>query len=144
MIRTISLAALVLAFAAPAAIAQKVSFGDNSSEYANDRECDDPRFTGEGMANGLESANVGKDADDCELMYRAGLIRLVRRQEETDVAECAKLDFGDDSSEWNNDGECDDPRFTGGAVDEILLMDDLMGDATDCRALCESGQIWRK
>ena len=25
----------------------------------------------------------------------------------------ADIDFGDDSSEWANDGECDDPRFEG-------------------------------
>jgi hypothetical protein len=138
------LAAALLALSAPAAMAQHVSFGDDSGEYANDRECDDPRFTGEGMARSLDSANTGKDASDCQLMFRAGLVRLVRTQSESNVSECAAIDFGDDSSQWSNDNECDDPRFTGGGVDEILQMEDLMGDATDCRSLCESGQIWRK
>ena len=29
------------------------------------------------------------------------------------VAVTAAIDFGDNSSEWANDGECDDPRFAG-------------------------------
>lgn len=135
---------LVLGVSAPMAMAQHVDFGDDSSEYANDYECDDPRFTGEGMASSLSSDNIGKDGSDCKTMYQAGLIRLVRTKEETNVSECATFEFGDDSSQWANDNECDDPRFTGGSVDEILLMEDLMRDASDCRSLCESGQIWRK
>jgi hypothetical protein len=72
------------------------------------------------------------------------MIRPVRTHEQSSIAECTKIDFGDDSSEWSNDNECDDPRFTGGSVDEILNMQDLLGDATDCRALCNSGAIWLK
>jgi hypothetical protein len=49
--------------------------------------------------------------------------------------------FGDDSSMWANDGECDDPRFVGQGMASVLLDEDRMHDATDCRALFESGRI---
>ncbi len=51
------------------------------------------------------------------------------------------IDFGDDSSEWANDGECDDPRFEGEGVASILLDQDLYRDATDCRDLYNRGRI---
>ena len=49
--------------------------------------------------------------------------------------------FGDDSSMWANDGECDDPRFVGNDMASVLLDDDEFHDATDCRELYESGSI---
>jgi len=51
------------------------------------------------------------------------------------------IDFGDDSSVWANDGECDDPRFQGPGTHSILLEEDRGADATDCRTLYEAGQI---
>ncbi len=51
------------------------------------------------------------------------------------------IDFGDDSSTWANDGECDDPRFAGQGVADTLLDEDLYGDATDCRTLYEQGLV---
>ena len=52
------------------------------------------------------------------------------------------VDFGDDSSEWANDGECDDPRFSGaGMTITPLLDDDIMHDATDCRTAFEAGTL---
>ncbi len=51
------------------------------------------------------------------------------------------IDFGDDSSEWANDGECDDPRFQGEGVASILIDADLYRDATDCRDLYDRGLI---
>lgn len=42
-------------------------------------------------------------------------------------------DLGDDSGEYARDGECDDPRFGG------TLESHLGRDATDCRALAQSG-----
>ena len=50
--------------------------------------------------------------------------------------------FGDDSSEWANDGVCDDPRFAGFGVDHMLLMQDRGRDADDCRHLCSVGWVW--
>jgi len=53
----------------------------------------------------------------------------------------ADIGFGDDSSEWARDGECDDPRFTGAGMARVLLDQDLGRDATDCRTLLEVGRI---
>ena len=60
------------------------------------------------------------------------------------------IDYGDDSSTWANDGECDDPRFEnapnsdGTGMAAVLLDQDEGKDATDCRTLVESGSIQPK
>ena len=53
----------------------------------------------------------------------------------------AQPDFGDDTSQWANDGECDDPRFEGEGAAETLLDADAYHDATDCRALFDRGLV---
>ena len=52
-------------------------------------------------------------------------------------------DFGDDSSEWANDGVCDDTRFVGNrGAGAWTANDDHVGrDATDCRNLLNAGRI---
>lgn len=164
-------AALALALAAglsAPALAQKtttpsneaaadIDFGDDSSEWANDGECDDPRFTGEGSADELVDEDIRKDATDCKTAFEDGKVTLV---EDTAASEDAAatddtttpdeveiaspidaIDFGDDTSEWANDGECDDPRFTGtGSADELLEAD-IRHDATDCKAAYEAGTV---
>jgi len=117
-----------------------VDFGDDSSQWANDSECDDPRFEGEGMAGVLLDDDMGRDASDCRALFEAGNISLVP-DNGTDGASSSGIDFGDDSSSWANDGECDDPRFKGEGVDTILVDEDLKRDATDCRTLFEAGKI---
>ncbi|WP_240231768.1 hypothetical protein [Devosia lacusdianchii] len=50
--------------------------------------------------------------------------------------------FGDDAGEYSNDGECDDPRFEGaGMTATALLSDDVLHDATDCKAAFDAGQL---
>ncbi|MCU0911755.1 MAG: hypothetical protein MUE98_10555 [Rhodobacteraceae bacterium] len=139
-------AMVLLAAAGSAAQAQsaKISFGDDSSEYARDGECDDPRFTGEGMARDLSDDNISRDATDCREMYQGGMIRPVRTKAETSTTECASIDYGDDSSQWARDNECDDPRFVGEGTHSIKNMEDLRADASDCRRLCEAGSVWLK
>jgi len=117
-----------------------VDFGDDSSQWANDGECDDPRFAGTGMAAELLPEDEGKDATDCRALYEDGSITL-KGEATTDAAD---VDFGDDSSEWANDGECDDPRFTGTGMAAELLPEDEGKDATDCRTLYEDGSITLK
>lgn len=124
--------------------ASGISFGSNSSEYANDNECDDPRFTGGGMATSLHVNNIGKDARDCQTLFSAQRIRLARTQDQWDTAQCRSIDYGNNSSTWARDNECDDPRFTGPGVDELLVFEDLKSDAADCRALCNAGEVWLK
>ncbi|MCB9992282.1 MAG: hypothetical protein H6873_01355 [Hyphomicrobiaceae bacterium] len=112
-----------------------IDFGDDSSQWSNDGECDDPRFTGEGSAEILLDDDKGHDATDCLSLYQAGKVALLG------VDADGNVDFGDDSSSWSKDGQCDDPRFEGVGMAETLLADDAMHDATDCRVLYNSGSI---
>ena len=53
-----------------------ISFGNNSSQWSYDGECDDPRFAGPGMADTLMEEDTGSDAADCRALYRDGSIYL--------------------------------------------------------------------
>ncbi|WJY18618.1 hypothetical protein QQS45_13585 [Alteriqipengyuania flavescens] len=150
-----ALAFSATAFAAPAAAQQAIDFGDDSSDWANDGECDDPRFEGDGMAEILLSEDVRSDAADCRALHAAGKITYIGMENSVPSANTARntvavtlrraddttVDFGDDSSEWANDGECDDPRFTGTGMAGVLLEEDARHDATDCRTLYAAGSI---
>lgn len=129
--------ALFSLMAAPAFAAPKVSFGDDNGSYANDGECDDPRFTGPGMtATDLLSDDVLHDASDCRAAYEEGKLTLLG------VADDGTVDYGDDAGEYSNDGECDDLRFTGpGMTGTSLLEEDIMHDATDCKTAYEAGKL---
>lgn len=61
--------------------------GNDSCQFANDRECDEPGF-------GTGACRAGTDVSDC--------YRIMTDQE-------------DDSCQWANDGECDEPFFGTGA-----------------------------
>jgi hypothetical protein len=117
-----------------------IDFGDDTSEWANDGECDDPRFGGTAMAEELEDIDIGKDASDCQAAFEAGNITLLA-DGDSDVTTLADIDFGDDSSEWANDQECDDPRFAGTGMASTLEDANISADATDCRAAFEAGTI---
>lgn len=71
-----SIAALSAALLVSACGGEAVAFGDDSSAWANDGECDDPRFEGRGMAATLVADDLGHDATDCRRLYEAGDIRL--------------------------------------------------------------------
>lgn len=51
------------------------------------------------------------------------------------------VEFGDDSGQWANDGECDDRRFVGSGMAAGLSWQYTGKDASDCRALFDSGAI---
>lgn len=51
------------------------------------------------------------------------------------------INWGDDSSQWSHDGECDDPRFEGPGAHHYNIEADRFHDATDCRTLYEQGQL---
>ncbi len=128
------------------AVTAGINFGDDTSEWNKDGECDDPRFEGTGSASEVVDADLMKDATDCKAAFDAGTITL---KSETDTATAtdaptADIDFGDDTSEWAKDGECDDPRFQGTASASELVDADLMKDATDCKAAFEAGTITLK
>ena len=50
-------------------------------------------------------------------------------------------DFGDNSSTWAFDGQCDDPRFAGRNMAAMPLDTDMFHDADDCRDLFEQDSI---
>ncbi|MEM6666260.1 MAG: serine protease [Pseudomonadota bacterium] len=133
--RLVFLTALVGCLWSFAAHGQEIDFGSDTSMWANDGECDDPRFSGPGMASVPVEADLYRDATDCREAYQAGRIRLDNGFSRTDI------DFGDDSGEWALDGECDDPRFEGSAMASFLVEADRFRDATDCRQAFEAGQI---
>lgn len=57
-------------------VSDGIDFGDDLSTWANDGECDDPRFAGEGAASTLLDDDMYHDATDCSTAYAAGTIRL--------------------------------------------------------------------
>src|SRR5689334_205018 len=67
-------AVLALCYTVPS-LAQP-NFGDNTSRWANDDECDDPRFEGEGSADTLLEEDNGHDANDCRKLFNAGRVAL--------------------------------------------------------------------
>lgn len=133
---------IALAASAAPAAAQSINFGDDSGEYTNDGECDDRRFFGPGIAVDIDSDHIGRDATDCRRGFQAGTISLWNRAEAEAATSCARIDFGDDSSDFANDLECDDPRFEGMGSASILLSEDRGRDASDCRQLCEMGVLF--
>ncbi|MBY5929595.1 hypothetical protein KUV86_10775 [Halomonas sp. DP8Y7-3] len=52
------------------------------------------------------------------------------------------IEWGDDGSQWSNDGECDDPRFLGPGAAAGNIDADRFHDASDCRSLYEQGQLY--
>ncbi|MCR2832935.1 hypothetical protein [Parerythrobacter lacustris] len=122
----------------PVAIEGRFDWGDNTSQWANDGECDDMRFLGRGLTSTALPEDIGRDEQDCRAAYDAGSVGLnplFRTPGST-----ADINYGDDSSSYANDGECDDLRFTGSyASTMIYLSDDVGHDATDCRAAVRSG-----
>ena len=51
------------------------------------------------------------------------------------------INFGDDSSDWANDGTCDDRRFIGSTMTPILNNEDVARDASDCSEGVKSGAL---
>lgn len=130
--------------AATAAPTADIDFGDDSSQWAKDGECDDPRFTGTGSASELVDEDILKDATDCKAAFDAGTVTLKDSGAAAVAVPVGEIDFGDDSSEWAKDGECDDPRFTGTGSATELVDADRMKDATDCKAAFEAGTVTLK
>lgn len=53
----------------------------------------------------------------------------------------ADIDFGEDAGDYANDGACDDARFESDGDDWTYQRNHVLRDATDCRALYESGAL---
>lgn len=119
-----------------------MDFGDDSGTYANDSQCDDRRFVGTGMAASLNNDHIGHDRKDCQRLFDAGMIAPVDAATGQAATQCTAIDFGDNSSEWSDDGECDDARFDGPGTHSIISLKDVRADANDCKSQCERGRIW--
>ena len=113
-----------------------VDYGDDTGRYANDGECDDPRFEGAGAASWPQIDDRGHDATDCRRLHEAGQVQLSG----IDLVN-GRIDFGADRGPWTGDGECDDPRFEGAGMARTLLVTDRQRDATDCGRLYGQGRI---
>src|SRR5690606_7125037 len=118
------------------ALAARIDFGDDSGSWPNDGECDDPDFVGAGVVSSPSDSERMKDASDCRAAFIAGTASLKSANELGGA-----FSFGDDTSEWANDGQCDDWRFTGAGMAKKLSSYDVMSDAADCRALFDAGEI---
>ncbi|MEP2737320.1 MAG: hypothetical protein ABJP34_13610 [Erythrobacter sp.] len=117
-----------------------LEFGDDTGEFASDGECDDVRYTGDGMAEILLTDSIGKDATDCKAAFKAGTISVSAMH--AIPANDEAIDFGDDSSDFAKDGECDDVRFVGaGSNKMIFIAEDIGHDASDCKAAFAAGKV---
>jgi hypothetical protein len=142
-----SLALAMLGTAQAVAADPRPDFGDDTSEYAKDGECDDLRFEGPGMTQtALLDSDVGHDATDCRVAFEQD--RLTLRDDTGEdlppaIQEALEhIQWGDNESEFANDGECDDMRFTGpGMTDTPLLVSDVQHDASDCRVAFRQGRL---
>ena len=132
---------LALKGEAPLEIKRDPVFGDDTNEWANDGECDDRRFYGAGMASDLALSGIGTDATDCRNGIEAGLIAFWEMTAAMQATQCDAINFGDNSSEYAYDGECDDPRFEGIGSASVVSTDGLGADAADCSKLCGYGAI---
>ncbi len=131
----------VTALVPVALVAESINFGDDASEWSNDGECDDRRFRGAAMAEGLDRDDIGHDATDCRNGFEAGRLSPWDFAAAKAATQCDAIDFGDNKSDWPHDGQCDDYRFDGPGADYVLLLEDIGHDAADCRELCDLGQI---
>jgi hypothetical protein len=139
--RILGLFGVLASLSAAPVWAQSIDFGNDSSQWSNDGECDDPRFEGPGMTTTpLLDEDILSDATDCRDAYEAGLLFL--KGEGPADLEIDGINFGNDLGQWSNDGECDDPRFEGaGMTTTPLLQDDLLRDATDCSSAWQAGRL---
>jgi protease YdgD len=143
-------AALAATLGGGAALAQA-----DSCRWANDNECDEPRYGGTGACeNGTDATDCRAEADamarliaaippDIRARLGGDTCRWAYDREcddaqfdgtgacaaGTDLTDCRALAIGgDDSCRWANDGECDEPGIGTGACTDGT-------DATDCRGL---------
>ena len=144
-----SVALLAAAVPIPA-FADTPNFGDDSSRFAKDGECDDMRFEGAGMSDTLLiDSDIFHDATDCRAAFNQGRLRYLggHRNGTPAVASStarssSHIQWGNDVGKYAKDGECDDKRFTGAGMTTTPLLDsDIQHDATDCRTAFEQGRL---
>jgi len=131
---------------APESTAPEIDFGDDTSQFARDGECDDSRFEGSGMTDTLLlESDIGHDATDCRVAFEQERLRVKatapQQAAETVTVPIGLIDFGNDSGSYPNDAECDDARFVGDGMAKDLVTDTIGKDASDCRRAFEEGRV---
>lgn len=121
--------------------AQTVNYGDDSSEWANDGECDDRRFAGTTMSTDFANEDINRDATDCRNGIESSSLIVWSLQDALKVTQCKAISFGDDSGDYANDNECDDIRFEGSGMASSLGTESIGMDASDCSTFCAAGMI---
>ena len=126
------------------------NFGDDSGRFSKDGECDDMRFDGPGMTdNLLIDSDIFHDATDCRAAFNANRVRYLGGHRNGAPAatpstrrDASRIQWGNDTSKYAKDGECDNKRFTGPGMTSTPLLDsDISHDATDCRAAYEQNRL---
>lgn len=123
------------------ALSQDIYYGDDSSDWANNNECDDRRFIGSTMTTILNNEDIGRDATDCRAGVESGALTLWSAEKAYAVTQCSAIDFGDDSGEFVDDHECDDIRFEGMGMASSVGQDNIGRDASDCSRFCAAGIV---
>ena len=122
----------------------EISYGNDNGEFAGNGVCDDRRFDGPGTAKTRGWSAVGTDAQDCVDAVKEGSAHLWTLQAGIAGTDVDSLNFGDNTSEYADDGACDDPRFEGHGVTERPVEENVGHDAGDCSRLWEFGAIFMR
>lgn len=139
--RTFGMLSMLACLCATPIFAQSIDFGDDSSEWANDNECDDRRFFGSTMTSILNNEDIGRDATDCRAGIKSGTLRVWNANDALLATQCTAIDFGDDSGEFAGDNECDDGRFEGLGMASSVAQEHIGADASDCSRFCAAGVV---
>lgn len=125
----------------PGALHAQPDFGDDTSQWANDGECDDPRFEGEGAAETLLAEDRGHDAADCRMLFNAGRITLLGAALASRIEHDGRLEAGDttltsgeyyDSFEFEGSpGQHVAIDLRSSAFDTYLILQDPAGEQTE-------------
>jgi len=113
--------ALALALLTALVLPQMATAQSNTCRWANDNECDEPRYGGTG------ACQDGTDANDCR--NEASAWQRLMGALPADI----RNQLGNDTCRWANDRECDDANFGGTGACSAGT------DASDCRALAIGG-----
>lgn len=99
-----------------------IDFGDDLSDWANDDECDDPRFGGAGSANTILDEDAFHDATDCIGLYSIGEIFYVGDTwDNSGIIERGVLEFGDEV--YGETGEYLDSYFFDGSANQTTSFE---------------------
>ncbi|MEO0882012.1 MAG: hypothetical protein AAFY34_04710 [Pseudomonadota bacterium] len=119
-----------------------IDFGDNRNIYASDDACDDPRFDGAGMGAKPGLDGLKHDAADCMAAWRSNTISPRLSLDAGGYVIKDGIFFGEDSGTFANDGECDDPTFTGRTMAASGGSLEYAGrDQTDCLSGYNNGDL---